>query len=236
MPRATRHSKLQAFCLLLCLGLPSPYQLHPDVLALLIVSFAAVLHWSATVRSDDPFLSTARVGWLWTLVYANAIAYSLSHLPNVPYPNWTTAVLLPVYLLVLFKLIIRSSQRVARIDREYFQYSLPSKRLTVDQGRRSGRLNQAQAALRLQLFVKEGLQFRRLSQVCRLLVLQTWGGLALFLVFGLQEPWYLLLFLLNSVLIAASASSIASRATLHPGEQLDEMPSPEDDDFQDFWG
>jgi hypothetical protein len=122
---------------------------------------------------------------------------------------------------------------VEDIDLEYFQYSLPSRRLSVDLGRRTGRLDQAQAALRLQLFVKEGLQFRRLSRVCRLLVLQVWAALLVFAIFGLREPWHLLGFMVCSVLISASTTSIASRATLTPGQSLeepDEEPSADNDE------
>ena len=199
-------------------GLPISLELVPDFAALAGVFVLALLVWLSTATSEDPFLSTTRVTLLAGLLCANAAAYSLSGTPALPKTlDLAVGATLLAYLLILVLLINRSARRVADIDHEYFQYSLPSKRLNVDLGRRTGRLDQATAARRLQLFVKEGLQFRRLSRVCRLLMLQSWGGLLVFLVFGFQEPWHLLIFLANSLVISASATSIASRATLHSG-------------------
>lgn len=230
MPRTKKEMALHLAFLSACFGVPLMLETTPDWVALCVNFALALLAWFSTVQSDDPFLSTERVTALSALVYTNAVAYSLSGRPAQPAPGWESAAVALVYLATLIFAIVRASRRVEDIDLEYFQYSLPSKRLNVDLGRRTGRLDQAQAALRLQLFVKEGLQFRRLSQVCRLLVLQCWGGLALFAVLGLREPWHLLAFLATSLVVSASATSIASRATLHPGRSLDNDWVDEDDD------
>lgn len=233
MPKTKWETSLHALALCACFGLPVSFETIPDYIGLGLVCLAALVHWLLTVRSDDPFLSTARVTTLGTLVYANAIAYSLSSVPSLPVLSWEAGVVTVAYLATLIFAIIRAARRVADIDQEYFQYSLPSKRLKVDLGRRTGRLDQAQASLRLQLFVKEGLQFRRLSRVCRLLVMQAWAGLAVFLVFGFHEPWHLLVFLATSLMLSASATSIASRATLHPGQVLDNDWVDDDEDEEE---
>lgn len=201
---------------------------QPEYLALAAVAVATGLHWWSTSRSADPFLSTERVGSLALLVYANAAAYGLSLQPALPTLSWQAGAIATIYLAAHLKVIVRAWHRITDIDLEYFRYSLPSKRLTVDVGRRSGRLDQGQAALRLQLFVKEGLQFRRLSRAARLLMVQSWMGLGFYCLFGLHEPWHLLVFLANSLAIAASASSIASRATLHPGQPFEAIADEPD--------
>jgi hypothetical protein len=235
MPKTKWEVSLHALGLCLSLGLPLLLQTKPDYAALAAVCLVALGLWFATVRSDDPFLSTGRVTLLGSLVYANAAAYSLSSTPALPVLSWEAGVVVCAYLATLVLVVSRAAGRVADIDLEYFRYSLPSKRLKVDMGRRTGRLDQAQASLRLQLFVKEGLQFRRLSRVCRLLVMQGWAGLAAFVVFGFHEPWHLLAFMGTTLMISASATSIASRATLHPGQTLDNdwVDSDQEDDGED---
>lgn len=233
MRRTRSEFTLHAATLAACFGLPLLLQGRPDFLGLVGVGVVAFLHYTATTRSDDPFLSTARVTMLGVLTCANVVAYGMSDTPSVPNLGATALLVGSVYGLALFGVVMRGAARVAAIDLEYFQYSLPSKRLNVDLGRRTGRLDSSQAALRLQLFVKEGLQFRRLSRVCRLLTLQTAAGLGFFAVFGFREPWHLLLFLVNSLLISASATSIAARATLHPGKTLDNDWVDDDDDTDD---
>lgn len=230
MPKTKWEVSLHALLLSLSFGIPLLHEARPDWLPLALVCSAAMLVWLATARSDDPFLSTERVTLLGALVYANASAYSLSATPSLPVLSPETGVISVVYLATLIFVVIRAANRVSDIDLEYFQYSLPSRRLTVDMGRRTGRLDQAQAALRLQLFVKEGLQFRRLSRVCRLLAMQTWAGIVVFVIFGLKEPWYLLVFLATTLTISAAATSIASRATLHPGESVGNDWVDDDDD------
>lgn len=230
MPRAGSEFTLHAATLGACFALPLLLGGRPDFLGLLAVGFAAFLHFTATTRSDDPFLSTARVSMLGLLTCANVAAYGMSDTPALPSLGVTALIISGIYVLALLLVVARGAARVSAIDLEYFQYSLPSKRLTVDLGRRNGRLDSSQAALRLQLFVKEGLQFRRLSRVCRLLTLQAWAGLAFFAVFGFREPWHLLLFGINSLMISASATSIAARATLHPGKTLDNDWVDDDDD------
>ncbi len=209
-------SKVHALTLAACFGFPLFVQATPDYGPLAVVLGLSLVLWGATVKSRDPFLSTGLVGLHTALLYANCVAYSLSSVPTMAQIGQTTAVALASYLFAVLAMIAPSGRRVNDIDLEYFRYSLPSRRLSVDVGRRTGRLDQNQAALRLQLFVKEGLQFRRLSRFCRLLLMQCWGGLLLFLVFGAREPLHLLFYLLSSVALGASAASIASRATLHP--------------------
>lgn len=234
MPKTKWEVGLHALLLSLSFGIPLRYETGPDWLALGLVCLVALAAWIGTVRSDDPFLSTERVTLLGALVYANAGAYSLSSTPSLPVLSLETGIVTLVYLLVLIFVVTRAASRVTDIDLEYFQYSLPSRRLTVDQGRRTGRLDQAQASLRLQLFVKEGLQFRRLSRVCRLLVMQCWGGLLVFVVLGMKEPWHLLVFMATTLTIAAAATSIASRATLHPGQTPEDPWEVDDDGYDDL--
>jgi hypothetical protein len=243
MPKTVWETRIHALLLAVCFGLPLAFEMHPDHAALAAVFAVTVAVWISVVRSDDPFLSTGRVTALAGLLLANAVAYSLSDVPTAPpllsVPSMVVAL---IYLAILIGVVLKACRRVADIDLEYFRYSLPSKRLTVDLGRRTGRLDQTQAALRLQLFVKEGLQFRRLSRVCRLLVMQSWAGLALYVLFGMNEPWNLLVFLATSLLVSASATSIASRATLHPGqpatpeEYLDDsfQEEEEDDEIEEY--
>ena len=230
MPKTRWEVGLHVLLLSVSFGVPLVYETRPDWVALGLVCVVALFTWFSTARSDDPFLSTERVSLLGGLVYSNAIAYGLSATPSLPVLSPETAIVSLVYLATLLFVVTRAANRVSDIDLEYFQYSLPSRRLTVDMGRRTGRLDQAQAALRLQLFVKEGLQFRRLSRVCRLLVMQCWAGLLVFVVFGLKEPWHLLVFLATTLTISAAATSIASRATLHPGESIGNDWVDDDDD------
>lgn len=228
-------SKVHALTLAACFGFPLFLQATPDYGPLALVLGLSLLLWGATVKSRDPFLSTSLVSLHTTLLYANCVAYSLSSVPAMAQVGHATALALAGYLFAVLATIAPSGRRVNDIDLEYFRYSLPSRRLSVDVGRRTGRLDQNQAALRLQLFVKEGLQFRRLSRFCRLLLMQCWGGLLLFLVFGAREPLHLLLFLISSVALGASAASIASRATLHPTAGAEGSDSEEDDfDEEEF--
>lgn len=230
-------ASLQVALLSACFAVPLLLvRTAPEYLALAAVALASGLHWWSTSRSVDPFLSTERVSSLAVLVYANAAAFGLSLQPSVPSLSWQAGVIAAIYLAAHLKVIVAAWHRITDIDLEYFRYSLPSKRLTVDVGRRNGYLDQGQAALRLQLFVKEGLQFRRLSRVAHLLMVQSWAGLGFYCVFGQHKPWHLLIFLANSLTIAASATAIASRATLHPGqpfETVDDEPDSYGDD--DLW-
>lgn len=231
MPQSKWEASLQVLTLGLCFGIPLFIEISPDYLPLTLMFVLALWLWVSLARSSDPFLSAGRVNAVAPLLYANVVSYSLSGVPATPLLTPSAAVVLVAYVLVLIFAIVRACRRVADIDLEYFRYSLPSRRLTVDVGRRTGRLDQAQAAMRLQLFVKEGLQFRRLSRVCRLLAIQTWGGLLMFLIFGFREPWHLLVFLATSLVVSASATSIASKATLHEGgDEGDFAPSAEDGD------
>lgn len=217
MLKMRSESGVHILTLLLCFGLPLFFPVTPAYGPLAAVLVMSLLLWTATVKSHDPFLSTGLVAVHTTLLYANCVAYGLSSTPIPGEFSQATAVALGAYLVAVLGMIAPSGRRVNDIDLEYFRYSLPSRRLSVDVGRRTGQLDGNQAALRLQLFVKEGLQFRRLSRFCRLLLLQCWGGMLVFLVFGAREPLHLLLFLLTSVALGASAASVASRATLHSG-------------------
>lgn len=235
MPKTRWEVALHALLLSLSFGIPLMYETRPDWLALGLVCLLSLVAWIFTARSSDPFLSTERVTLLGALVYANAGAYSLSARPALPVLSPETEVVTALYLAILIFAVTRAASRVTDIDLEYFQYSLPSRRLTVDLGRRTGRLDQTQASLRLQLFVKEGLQFRRLSRVCRLLVMQCWGGLLVFIAFGMKEPWHLLVFMATSLTISAAATSIASRATLHPGQAPNDWTDPDEDDDEEVY-
>ena len=237
MARMRAESRGHALTLAACFGLPLSLQATPDYGPLAAVMLGSFALWVATVKNRDPFLSTGLVGLHTALLYANCVAYSLSATPSAAQVSHSTGIALAAYLFAVLAMIAPSGRRVSDIDLEYFRYSLPSRRLSVDVGRRTGRLDQNQAALRLQLFVKEGLQFRRLSRFCRLLLMQCWGGLLVFLLFGTREPLHLLLFMLSSVALGASAASIARRATLHPTAGSDSWDEDEDDfdedDFED---
>ena len=238
MPKTNWEVWTHALLLCLAFGAFLPFQIQPGWLPLGVVFALSLLAWFSNVQSEDPFLSTGRVTLLAGLVYANAAALSLSARPSMPVVGWEVGVVLLVYIASGLFAVGRASRKVEDIDHEYFQYSLPSRRLTVDMGRRTGRLDQAQAAVRLQLFVKEGLQFRRLSRVCRLLVLQVWTALLVFAALGLRQPWYLLAFMATSLVVSASATSIASRATLTPGKSWENSwvdNDNDDDDDDEFY-
>ncbi len=234
MNRRAAESRAQILSLAACFGLPLFFQAAPDYLPLAAVMALSALLMVATVKSRDPFLSTGLVTCHTAVLYANCVAYSVSGDLAMAVVSYPTGIAMAAYLVAVLGMIAPSGRRVGDIDLEYFRYSLPSRRLRVDMGRRTGRLNQNEAALRLQLFVKEGLQFRRLSKFCRLLLMQCWGGLLVFLLFGAKEPLHLLVFMLTSVTLGASASSIARRATLHPTEGLEhDLDEPDDDDLED---
>ncbi len=227
--------KIHTLSLLACFLLPLFLQTPPTYGPLLAVMALSALLMVATVKSLDPFLSTGLVTCHTAVLFANGVAYSVSGQPAVPMVvSYPTGLAIGVFVFAVLGMIAPAGRRVHDIDLEYFRYSLPSRRLRVDMGRRTGRLNQNEAALRLQLFVKEGLQFRRLSKFCRLLLMQCWGGLLLFLVFGAQGPLQLLIFMLTSVTLGASAASIARRATLHPSDTAEQdVDDIDDEEFGD---
>lgn len=233
MVKMRSESGVHILTLVVCFGLPLFFQATPAYGPLVAVLLLSLLLWTATVKSHDPFLSTGLVAVHTALLYANCVAYSLSSRPALGDVSQASALALGAYLVAVLGTIAPSGRRVNEIDLEYFRYSLPSRRLSVDVGRRTGQLDKNQAALRLQLFVKEGLQFRRLSRFCRLLLLQCWGAMLVFMLFGAREPLHLLLFLLTSVALGASAASIASRATLHPGTDTS-VPGEQDFEEEEF--
>ncbi len=189
---------------------------HPHTLApSAVVCLLAGVLWLSAVRSEDPFLSSWLLNSLPCLVYTNALALSMTSGVAVPFLNLKTLITTVVFIAGT-RAIIKQANKVTAIDFEYVKFSFPSKKLGLNIGQRTGRLDQKQAALKLQIFVKEGLQFRRLSRTGRLLGVCCVEGFLIFLALGAQSSLALLLFLATDLLLAAAIASIASRATLHP--------------------
>lgn len=181
-----------------------------------VVCVLAFLVWLSAVRNEDPFLSSFLLGSLPCLVYASAITLSMTSDPEVPFLNLRTLVTAIIFIAGTTT-VIKQANKVTTIDFEYVKFSFPSKKLGLKIGQRTGRFDPHQAALKLQIFVKEGLQFRRLAKTGRLLGVCCVEGFLVFLALGAQGSLALLLFLATGLSLAAAIASIASRATLHPG-------------------
>lgn len=198
---------------------------HHTLVPSAVACLLALCLWLSAVRSDDPFLSSSLLVSLQCLVYGNAAALAMTSSPAIPFLNLKTLIITIVYILGTLA-IIRQANKVAAIDLEYVKFSFPSKKLGLNIGQRTGQLDQNQVALKLQIFVKEALQFRRLSKIGQLLGICCAEGFLIFVALGSQGFLALLLFLMTALFLAAAIASIASRATLHPGTDSEISISP----------
>lgn len=197
--------------LVLCFIAPALYSTDPPYALLTIASLLAFAALAWAFKSD-PWESPGFPGMLVGVLCLKALGFSLLSSPGLPHPDLVSLGVGIVYILLVYLIPLKAAKRVQRLEQEYYAYSQPSKKMYVDIDVRHGQLNSAQAEVKWNSYIEEGLYYKRLTRVANLLIHEAIGVFILFLLFGMRDPYMLLLSLAATLATSFTLTRICSRA------------------------